>query len=85
MEAGQLRRGPRPLKVKKTKISEDHSKVSREGADDLTDADSGRSGHAERCINVDHMGEKFWGPPMVDADWHAFCQAIHKGCEGSEW
>ena len=30
------------------------------------------------CINVDHMGEKFWGPPMVDADWHAFCQAIKK-------
>ena len=22
---------------------------------------------------------------MVDADWHAFCQAIYKGIEGSEW
>ena len=25
------------------------------------------------------------GPPLVDADWHAFCQAIYKGIEGSEW
>ena len=25
------------------------------------------------------------GPLLVDADWHAFCQAIHKGVEGSEW
>ena len=22
---------------------------------------------------------------MVDADWHAFCQANHKGIDGSEW
>ena len=21
----------------------------------------------------------------MDADWHAFCQAIHEGIEGSEW
>ena len=25
------------------------------------------------------------GPPLVVADWRAFCQAIHKGIEGSEW
>ena len=24
-------------------------------------------------------------PPVVDEDWHAICQAIHKGVEGSEW
>ena len=23
--------------------------------------------------------------PLVDADWYAFCQAIYKGIEGSEW
>ena len=22
---------------------------------------------------------------MVDADWHAFCQASHKGIEGEDW
>ena len=26
-----------------------------------------------------------WGPPHVDEDWHAVCQAIHKGVEGAEW
>ena len=25
------------------------------------------------------------GAPLVDADWHAFCQAIYNGIEGSEW
>ena len=24
-------------------------------------------------------------PPLVDADWHAFCQAIYKGIGGEEW
>ena len=22
---------------------------------------------------------------MVDADWHAFCQALYKGIEGEDW
>ena len=26
-----------------------------------------------------------WGPPLVDADWHALCQAIYTGIEGKEW
>ena len=25
------------------------------------------------------------GPPLVDADWHALCQAIYNGIVGSEW
>ena len=24
------------------------------------------------------------GPPLVDADWHAFCHAMYQGIEGSE-
>ena len=27
-------------------------------------------------INVDHIAKERWGPPLVDADWHAFCQAF---------
>ena len=27
----------------------------------------------------------FLGPPLVDADRHAFCQAIYDGIEGNEW
>ena len=38
----------------------------------------------EACFNVDHIDKK-WGPPLVDADWQAFCQAIQKGIEGCEW
>ena len=43
-------------------------------------------GSLKACINVDqsHCGGQV-GPPLVDADWHAFCQAIHKGIEGNEW
>ena len=37
------------------------------------------------CINIDHIEENRWRPSLVDADWHAFCQAIFKGIEGSEW
>ena len=36
------------------------------------------------CINVDHIAQDRWGPPLVDADWHAFCQAIHQGIEGKD-
>ena len=25
------------------------------------------------------------GPPLVDADWYAFCQALYKGIEGEDW
>ena len=34
-----------------------------------------------RGEEVDTVGR--W-PPLVDADWHAFCQAIYKGIGGSE-
>ena len=72
-----------PFRVKNAKIGEDHSEVLREGADDLTlraeEVDT-----LKACINVGHIGE-ILGPPLVDADWHAFCQAIREGIEGSEW
>ena len=25
------------------------------------------------------------GPHLVDADWHAFCQALYKGIDGEDW
>ena len=37
------------------------------------------------CINVDHIAQDRWRPPLVDADWHASCQAIYKGLEGKDW
>ena len=26
-----------------------------------------------------------WGPPLVDLDWHAICQAIFKSVAGVAW
>ena len=37
------------------------------------------------CINVDHVAKERWRPPLVDADWHAFCQALYEGIEGEDW
>ena len=37
------------------------------------------------CIKAEHIAEDRWRPPLVDADWHAFSQAIFKGIEGSDW
>ena len=36
-------------------------------------------------INVDHTAKERWGPlTLVDADWHAFCQALYQGIEGED-
>ena len=42
-------------------------------------------GIVEPCVNVGHNAEDRWRPPLLDADWHAFCQAIYRGIDGSEW
>ena len=36
-------------------------------------------------INIDHIEDDRWSPPLVDADWHAFCQAICIRIGGDEW
>ena len=80
--AGHLRRGLRPFYVQKPSFSEDYPEVIRGGADDLTlRAEEVKT--SQSCINIDHIEENRWGPPLV-AVWHAFCQAIFKGIEGSE-
>ena len=62
----------------------DSSEVPREGADDLT-LRAEELNTRKACISVDHIDNFFRRPPLVDADWHAFCRAIFKGIEGSEW
>ena len=32
-----------------------------------------------------HIEPERWSPPLVDADWYAFCQALYKGIEGEDW
>ena len=57
---------------------------TREGPEELT-LRVEEFGSQRACINVDHIPEDRWGPPLVDVDWHAFFQAIYKVIEGSEW
>ena len=40
---------------------------------------------SKALINVDHIEPGRWGPPVVDADWCAFCQTLFKGIEGKDW
>ena len=63
---------------KKPKFSEAYPEAAiREGADELTlRAEEVRTLTA--CINIDHSENDRWRPPLVDADWHAFCEAIEE-------
>ena len=58
--------------------------VVREGAEELT------LRAEEECMlrtftDTRKVGDNRCGPPLVDEDWHAPCQAIFQGVEGSEW
>ena len=35
--------------------------------------------------NLEQIEFERWRPSLVDADWHAFCQAIYKGIERENW
>ena len=75
VDVGDLRRGTISVNVEQPQFSEAFPEaVNREGADELT-------------LRADEVGTKHieferWRPSLVDADWHAFCQAIYKGIEG---
>ena len=56
----------------------------RESPDELT-LRAEEVGTWKSYINVDHMEKERWGPPLVDYDWYAFCQALYKGIEGEDW
>ena len=84
VEVGHMRRGQRRFKVVRPKVNGDCSEVLREGADDLT-LRAEEFDTLKACINVDHTVKIFSVPPLLDADWYAFCQETNKGSEGSEW
>ena len=63
------------LEVRTPKCEEEGSEVSiREGPEELTPRTE-EVCSKKSCINVDHIAH----------DWHAFCLAIYKRIEGSEW
>ena len=75
-------RGTGTFIVRKPKGPEGGSDVTiRESPDELTlraeDVNT-----LKAYIDVNHIKPERWGPPLVDADWYAFCQALYKGIEG---
>ena len=57
--------------------------IVRESPDELT-LRAEEVGTSKALINVDHIEQERLGPPLVDADWYAFCQALFKGIEGED-
>ena len=72
---GDLEKNMGSRKVVKHKFTTDIPEaVLREGADELT----------LRQDDTKDVGDSGWGPPLVDEDWHAICQAIFKGVTNLE-
>ena len=85
MDVEGLRRGTRSIRVKKPQFNEAFpGAVIGEGADELT-LRAEEVGMQRAFIDTKYIELERWGPPLVVADWHAFCQAIYKGIEGEEW
>ena len=85
LQVGHLREGLGSFKVLRPKGEEGNREVPvRESPDELT-LKQMKWGTWKSHIDVDHIAEERWGPPLVDADWHAFCQALYKGIEGEDW
>ena len=84
-EMGHLREGTRSFEVRRPTCEECSPEASiREGPKKLT-LRAEEVGTQKSCTNVDHVAQENWRPPLVDADWHAFCQTIYKGIEREDW
>ena len=55
-----------------------------EGADELT-LRAEEEGTLPAFFGTTEVGDSRWRPLLVDVDWHAICQAIFCGVEGSGW
>ena len=82
---GDFRRGTKAVNVENPQISEAFPEAAiREGAGEFTSR-ADKVGTQRADINMKHIEVQRWRPPLVDADWHAFCQAVYRGIEGKEW
>ena len=85
LDVGPFRMGTRTFQVRKAKVPEGCPEVIvRESLDEMTLSAEG-VGTLKALISVDHIDRETWGPPLVDVDWCAFCQALYKGIEGEDW
>ena len=70
---------------KNQKFSEAYPEAAiREGSDELT-LRADEVGTLWEFINKDHIKFERGEPPLVDADWRAFCQATCTGFDGEDW
>ena len=84
LEVGHLRECMVSFEVRRPKGEEGYPEVPvRESPDEMT-LRAEEVGTWKSCINVDHIAKGRWGLLLVDADWHAFCQALHKGIDGED-
>ena len=66
--------GGKSIQVKKPQFNEDFpDAVIREGADELI-LRAKEVGSLRTFIGTNQVELERWGPPLVDANWHAFCQ-----------
>ena len=85
LDVGSLHQGTRTFQVRKPKVPEGCPEVTvRANSDELT-LRAEEVGTLKAYVNVDHIEKQRWGPPLVEYDWHAFCQALYKGREGEDW
>ena len=81
LNVGHLEEGTRSFEVRRPKVRRGVPQGVNQGRSRAIDAQNRRSWLTQKaCISVDHFAEDRWGPPLVDADWHAFCQAMKKRC-----
>ena len=80
-----LKEGSGTFKIRRWRGQEEGPEVAvREITDELP-LEAEEVGTWKTYTNVDHIAKERWGPLLVDADWHAFCQALCKGIEGEDW
>ena len=85
VEVGGLRQGVTSFQVVLQKFAVDSPEaIIREGSNELT-LRAEEEGAQRSFFDTKHVMDRRCGPPLVDADWHAFCQAIYQGIEGQEW
>ena len=85
LDVGELRRGTGTYKVRKPKAPEgDSDVIVRESLDELT-LRAVEVNTSKALIDVNHIEPERCCPPLVVADWYAFCQALYKGIEGKDW
>ena len=82
VKVGDLEKVTESRPVVKPKFTKDFLEtVVREGALTLL---ADEEGALRTFIDTTKVGDKRWGPPLVDEDWHAICQAIRGRGSGME-